>query len=85
MDIRATRTGAPDDGGVPLDTVQNADCIEGMASLPEGSVGSAWGAPDTTNIAPMMTSGTSTRTRAPSLGLFVAGVVISPGLRKPGP
>jgi site-specific DNA-methyltransferase (adenine-specific) len=38
MDIRAHRPGARDDGELPLDTVVNADCIEGMASLPEGCV-----------------------------------------------
>jgi site-specific DNA-methyltransferase (adenine-specific) len=38
MDIRATRSGATEDGGMPLDTVLNMDCIEGMAALPEGSV-----------------------------------------------
>ncbi len=38
MDIRAHWPGTRDDGEIPLDTVVNADCIEGMASLPEGCV-----------------------------------------------
>ncbi len=38
MDIRATRSGERDDGGMPLDTVLNMDCIEGMGALPEGSI-----------------------------------------------
>ena len=38
MDIRATRTGARDWGDLPLDTVLNVDCVEGMAALPEGVV-----------------------------------------------
>jgi site-specific DNA-methyltransferase (adenine-specific) len=38
MDIDARRPGAGEDGELPLDTVVNADCIEGMAALPDGSV-----------------------------------------------
>lgn len=38
MDIRAHRPGARDDGGLPLDTVVNTDCIEGMSALPDGCV-----------------------------------------------
>ena len=38
MDIRAHWPGSRDGDEMPLDTVVNADCIEGMAALPEGSV-----------------------------------------------
>ena len=38
MDIRAHRPGARDNGEMPLDTVVNTDCLEGMAFLPDGCV-----------------------------------------------
>jgi site-specific DNA-methyltransferase (adenine-specific) len=38
MDIEAGRSGMPGDGEVPLDTVVNLDCLEGMGMLPDGSV-----------------------------------------------
>ncbi len=38
MDIEAHRPGTLGDGEIPLDTVVNMDCIEGMAALPAGSV-----------------------------------------------
>ena len=38
MDTEARRTKARVMGGLPIDTVVNTDCIEGMAALPAGSV-----------------------------------------------
>ena len=38
MDIEVRRPDTPGDGDLPLDTVINMDCIEGMAALPQGCV-----------------------------------------------
>jgi site-specific DNA-methyltransferase (adenine-specific) len=38
IDIRAHWPGPRNDGEIPLDTVVNVDCIEGMAALPDKSV-----------------------------------------------